>query len=187
MSIKRRRLSPGESRDTALEAARALLLEAGPQAVTLKAVAAKIGRTHANLLHHFGSAAELQRALAESIAGTVTSEIGAAVMRARGNHDASRELLTKGSEVLCRLLERERRPDWAWFEAVLGYDNPRLSQALIEAGLELEDETLCRAGLETLEWIAEQQVSAQGTDRLPWRATACSCRGCETGRASYRP
>lgn len=88
MSIKRRRLSPEESRDTALEAARALLLEAGPQAVTLKAVAAKIGRTHANLLHHFGSAAELQRALAENIAGTVTSEIGAAVMRARaGNHD----------------------------------------------------------------------------------------------------
>lgn len=88
MSIKRRRLSPEESRDTALEAARALLLEAGPQAVTLKAVAAKIGRTHANLLHHFGSAAELQRALAESIAGTVTAEIGAAVMRARsGDHD----------------------------------------------------------------------------------------------------
>ena len=40
--------------------ARILLIEAGPQAVTLKAVAARIGRTHANLLHHFGSAAELQ-------------------------------------------------------------------------------------------------------------------------------
>jgi AcrR family transcriptional regulator len=53
----RKRLSPEESRDAALEAARALLLEAGPQAVTLKAVAARIGRTHANLLHHFGSAA----------------------------------------------------------------------------------------------------------------------------------
>jgi len=60
VSIARRRLSPEESRDNALEAARALLLEAGPQAVTLKAVAARIGRTHANLLHHFGSAAGLQ-------------------------------------------------------------------------------------------------------------------------------
>lgn len=88
MSITRKRLSPEESRDAALEAARALLIEAGPQAVTLKAVAAKIGRTHANLLHHFGSAAGLQKALAASIAETVTTKIGAAVMRARtGDHD----------------------------------------------------------------------------------------------------
>ncbi|MGK3910999.1 TetR family transcriptional regulator, partial [Enterococcus faecium] len=59
----RKRLSPDESRDAALEAARALLVEHGPQAVTLKAVAARIGRTHANLLHHFGSAEGLQKAL----------------------------------------------------------------------------------------------------------------------------
>jgi len=84
----RKRLSPEESRDAALEAARELLLEAGPGAVTLKAVAAKIGRTHANLLHHFGSAAGLQKALAANIAGSVTGKIGAAVMRARaGDHD----------------------------------------------------------------------------------------------------
>ena len=86
----------------------------------------------------------------------------AAVMRARPGHLGSRDLLVKGANVLCRLLEAERRPDWAWFEAVLGYDNPRLSQALIEAGLVLEDEALCRAGLETLDWIARQQVSPHG-------------------------
>jgi AcrR family transcriptional regulator len=87
-SSVRKRLSPEESRDAALEAARALLLEAGPQAVTLKAVSARIGRTHANLLHHFGSAAGLQKALAASIAGSVTAKIGAAVLRARtGDHD----------------------------------------------------------------------------------------------------
>lgn len=70
-----------------MEAARALLLEAGPQAVTLKAVAGRIGRTHANLLHHFGSAAGLQKALAASIAERVTAEIEAAVMRAREGDD----------------------------------------------------------------------------------------------------
>ncbi len=58
MSITRERLTPQESRAAALEAARRLLIERGPQAVTLKAVAAEIGKTHANLLHHFGSAAE---------------------------------------------------------------------------------------------------------------------------------
>lgn len=83
MSIKRTRLSPDESRLVAMEAARALLIEAGPQAVTLKAVAARIGRTHANLLHHFGSAAGLQKALAAHLGETITATIGEAVDAAR--------------------------------------------------------------------------------------------------------
>lgn len=87
-TIPRKRLSPEESRDAALEAARTLLLESGPQAVTLKAVAAAVGRTHANLLHHFGSAAGLQKALAASITGRVSAKISAAVIRSRSqNHD----------------------------------------------------------------------------------------------------
>jgi AcrR family transcriptional regulator len=94
MSINpRKRLSPEESRDAALEAARALLLESGPQAVTLKAVAARIGRTHANLLHHFGSAAGLQKALAANIAEGVTAKIGMAVLRARETDHDPREVV----------------------------------------------------------------------------------------------
>src|SRR5918994_4837739 len=89
MSISRKRLNPEESRSVALEAARRLLLAQGPQAVTLKAVAAEIGRTHANLLHHFGSAAGLQAELARSIAERVTGSIAEAVERARsGEADA---------------------------------------------------------------------------------------------------
>lgn len=91
--IPRKRLSPEESREAALEAARALLIESGPQAVTLKAVSSRVGRTHANLLHHFGSAAGLQKALAASIAHSVTSKIEAAVMRARESDHNSREVI----------------------------------------------------------------------------------------------
>ena len=83
MSIKRARLSPDQSRRAAMEAARALLIEAGPQAVTLKAVASRIDRTHANLLHHFGSAAGLQKALAAHLAETITASIGETVEAAR--------------------------------------------------------------------------------------------------------
>ena len=72
---QRTRLSPEESRLAALDAARLLLIESGPQAVTLKAVGAKIGRTHANLLHHFGSAQELQKALARHICARITGII----------------------------------------------------------------------------------------------------------------
>jgi AcrR family transcriptional regulator len=92
MSI-RTRLTPGESRRAAVEAARALLIEAGPQAVTLKAVAARIGRTHANLLHHFGSAAELQQALAEHLAETVCESIGEAARAAHAGIGSPREVV----------------------------------------------------------------------------------------------
>ena len=94
MSI-RKRLSPEASRSAALEAARRLLLADGPQAVTLKAVAAEIGRTHANLLHHFGSAAGLQAELVRSIAERVTSTIGEAVERARAGETDARDIVDR--------------------------------------------------------------------------------------------
>ena len=89
----RKRLSPEESRFAALEAARALLIETGPQSVTLKAVGARIGRTHANLLHHFGSAAGLQRALAEHLATTVCETIADAVRASRAGIGDPREVV----------------------------------------------------------------------------------------------
>ena len=82
-----------ESRTVALEAARALLIELGPQAVTLKAVASRIGRTHANLLHHFGSAAGLQKALAEHLAVTICATIEDAVLASRAGEGTPREVV----------------------------------------------------------------------------------------------
>ncbi len=93
MSGIKRRLPPEESRLAALEAARILLIEAGPQAVTLKAVAARIGRTHANLLHHFGSAAGLQRELAAHLAQTVCSTIAEAVRASRAGLGSPRKVV----------------------------------------------------------------------------------------------
>lgn len=92
MSIKRR-LSPEASRLAALEAARALLIETGPQSVTLKAVGARIGRTHANLLHHFGSASGLQKALAAYLAETVCETIADAVRASRAGIGSPREVV----------------------------------------------------------------------------------------------
>ncbi|MDF1833759.1 MAG: TetR family transcriptional regulator [Alteraurantiacibacter sp. bin_em_oilr2.035] len=92
MSIKRR-LPPEESRAVALEAARALLIDAGPQAVTLKAVASMVGRTHANLLHHFGSASGLQKELARHLARTVCDSIGEAVRATRAGIGSPREVV----------------------------------------------------------------------------------------------
>lgn len=92
MSIKKR-LSPEESRISALVAARGLLIEAGPQAVTLKAVAGRIGRTHANLLHHFGSAAGLQKELARHLAETICATIRDAVIASRSGVGCPRDVV----------------------------------------------------------------------------------------------
>ena len=92
MSI-RKRLTQEESRTVALEAARALLIELGPQAVTLKAVASRIGRTHANLLHHFGSAAGLQKELARHLATTICATIEDAVIASRAGEGNPREVV----------------------------------------------------------------------------------------------
>ncbi|WP_284124851.1 TetR/AcrR family transcriptional regulator [Parerythrobacter aestuarii] len=89
----RKRLSPEESRASALQAARTLLIEAGPQAVTLKAVGARVGRTHANLLHHFGSAAGLQRELAAHLAQTVCESVAEAVRATRAGLGSPREVV----------------------------------------------------------------------------------------------
>ena len=89
----RKRLTPEESRNSALEAARALLIETGPQSVTLKAVSARVGRTHANLLHHFGSASGLQKALAAHLAKTVCETIKDAVRASRAGFGSPREVV----------------------------------------------------------------------------------------------
>ena len=94
MSIApRKRLTQEESRAAAVAAARALLLEHGAAAITLKSVAARVGRTHANLLHHFGSVAGLHRALAEDIAATVSVSITAAIARRRQGLATERDVV----------------------------------------------------------------------------------------------
>ncbi len=93
MSIAKRRLSPEESRSMAMAAARDLLIEAGPQAVTLKAVASRIGRTHANLLHHFGSASGLQKSLAQYLTDQVCGSIAQAVLKSRTGEGTVRDIV----------------------------------------------------------------------------------------------
>ncbi|MFM5930183.1 MAG: glycosyltransferase [Novosphingobium sp.] len=86
----------------------------------------------------------------------------AAVLRECGPHADARALLERGARLFSLLVDQARRPDWTWFEAVLAYDNPRLAQALIEAGDLLGRKDWVDLGLETLEWISEHQTAAQG-------------------------
>lgn len=72
---KRRKRAGAEVREEGLAAARRLLLDGGPAAVTLANVGQEIGMSHANVLHHFGSAAGLQSALMGSMVSDLTTAL----------------------------------------------------------------------------------------------------------------
>lgn len=92
-STKRRKRSPEEAKLEALVAARELLLTGGPKAITLTNVGKAVGMTHANVIHHFGSAAELQSALMGSMVADLAKSIEEAVAHVRSNEAAPRELV----------------------------------------------------------------------------------------------
>lgn len=77
-------------------------------------------------------------------------------------HDRAREVMTLFAERIAALMDVSRRPDWAWFEAVLAYDNARLPEALLVAGRHLRRTDLIERGLDTLAWIADKQQTPEG-------------------------
>ena len=102
---------------------------------------------------------ESPRAVAFTMLGAVE------VLRAQPDHGEALGIIERGGAMLHALLATARRPDWAWFEAVLAYDNPRLSQALIEAARITGRSDWRAAGLDSLAFIAAQQRSASGNFR----------------------
>lgn len=86
----------------------------------------------------------------------------AAMLRIKPRHDISISVLESGASMLEHLLGGTRRPDWPWFEIMLGYDNPRIPQALIEAGEVLGRRAWVETGTETLQWIAIRQTAPNG-------------------------
>ena len=89
----------------------------------------------------------------------------AAVIEARPDHQLARRIVEQFPDQHLALLSGSRRPNWAWFEIVLAYDNARVPQAMIAAGRALGRDDYVKLGLETLEWIVGKQTSPEGRFR----------------------
>ena len=89
----------------------------------------------------------------------------AAVLERDRSHATACAIAERCGDLLDKLLGGTRRPDWTWFEAVIGYDNPRLSQALIECGRVLGKSAWIEAGLDSLRWVMANQCGAGGMFR----------------------
>jgi glycosyltransferase involved in cell wall biosynthesis len=88
-----------------------------------------------------------------------------AVLRHHRDHPIARQLVREFGGRLLNQLRRERRDGWTWFEAVLGYDNARLPEALLRAGDLLGDAAMIEEALAAFEWLDHRQTNADGQFR----------------------
>lgn len=102
---------------------------------------------------------ESPRAIAFAALGAV------ALLNREPHHRLAHSIVDYCGDLLEKLLGGTRRPDWTWFETMVGYDNPRLSQALIDCGVAAGRQDWISAGLDSLRWIMERQTSAGGLFR----------------------
>lgn len=63
---------------------------------------------------------------------------------------------------LMSILASVETPEWVWFEEGLAYDNARLPQALIMAGMATQRPDYVDAGLRSLHWLMTQQTAPAG-------------------------
>lgn len=72
------------------------------------------------------------------------------------------QLLARWGDALMGHWSEYRRPGWNWFEPVLAYDNARLPEALIRAGLAIGREEFIERGLAGLGWLLAMQTTPDG-------------------------
>lgn len=87
------------------------------------------------------------------------------VLRGDRLHPEARVIAEVGGDYLTRLLAAAESADWTWFESVLGYDNPRLPQALIEAGTACRRKDWIDDGVRSLTWLSRRQTAPTGKFR----------------------
>ncbi|MBY9063898.1 glycosyltransferase family 4 protein [Sphingomonas yunnanensis] len=86
----------------------------------------------------------------------------AAMLEASPRHELATQILRRFPDEHLKLLDAARRPEWGWFEIVLAYDNARLPEAMLRAGVALQRPDLIACGIDTLEWIVAKQTAPEG-------------------------
>jgi AcrR family transcriptional regulator len=92
MPITRRQNSE-QIRGALLEAAQAIFVEGGARAVTLPAIATRMGCSHGNIIHHFTSIKLLQIELGNYISRQIAGELGKASARAGADYESISDII----------------------------------------------------------------------------------------------
>ena len=84
------------------------------------------------------------------------------VLAADEKQPLAQQILLQGADRLVALYGAVQRTDWQWFEPVLAYDNGRLPEAMLRAGVRLDRADVIACGIETARWINDIQISPKG-------------------------
>jgi glycosyltransferase involved in cell wall biosynthesis len=106
------------------------------------------------------------------------------------SYPGDRDAQTIRSTLSLRLLEMYesvRSPDWNWFEDVLAYGNARLPQAMLLVGSACSDDRMVAIGLETLDWLLQQQRCEINGNFVPIGSQGFFRRGGEKARFDQQP
>ena len=74
----------------------------------------------------------------------------------------ARAALTTLARRLETAFQEHESAEWPWCEDVVTYDNARVPQAMILAGLVLDEQNLVQRGLRALDWLLAVQTSDDG-------------------------
>ncbi|WP_375398324.1 glycosyltransferase [uncultured Sphingomonas sp.] len=113
----------------------------------------------------FDETAELAFALGSPRSHAFSMLGAAAILQTDPANRRARPILERFGDQLVALVDAARRPQWEWFEIVLAYDNARLPEALIRAGMAMRRPDWTAVGLDTLAWITARQTSPEGRFR----------------------
>lgn len=81
------------------------------------------------------------------------------------------DMLVQHAEGLMARFETHSAPTWQWLEPSLSYDNARIPQALIVAGVSLSRPDMLAIGLKTLAWLDTIQKAPNGFFRAVGSST----------------
>lgn len=84
---------------------------------------------------------------------------------ARPDFPNAATLLATFAADLVERLRSHRQPGWIWFERYIAYDNARVPEALIQAGMLLRRPAIVDAGLDALSWLCALQSAPNGLFR----------------------
>ncbi len=83
-------------------------------------------------------------------------------LRKYGDDARVMDLVRHYAEGIHASFERNRGDDWPWFEDIVTYENARIPQALLFAGLLLDEKRFLDSGITSLDWLIKIQTSKEG-------------------------
>ena len=84
------------------------------------------------------------------------------MLKASPGHAGARAIVDRFGQRIHASLIAHRRSDWRWFEPVLTYDNARLAEALMRAGVTIGDKTMVADAIDALAWLDRIQTAEDG-------------------------